>query len=203
MQLLKVYPDRPDEKAVRLLVSLLKRNEVLVIPTATGYAYACHALEPKAIDRIYQIKGYSDTKRPLAVLCLDIAEASKYCRIDDEAFRIIRKHQGRYTFVLPALSKLPKSIKDRKEIGLRLASHPVERAILSDLQAPLILASIPTEEDEEPEYITNPELIAERNTARHLNEQAALIVDAGIIDRHPSTIIDCSNGECHILREGE
>lgn len=33
------------------------------------------------------------------------------------SFRIIRKHQGRYTFVLPALSKLPKSIKDRKEIG--------------------------------------------------------------------------------------
>lgn len=202
MSLLRIYADAPDESSIRDLVSLIERGEVVVLPTSTGYSYACHALQPKAIDKLYRIKGYTNTKRPLAILCADLAEAAKYCRVNDGAFRYIREHGGRYTFILPAVGMLPKSIRQRKELGLRLAEHPIALAVLRELQAPLMLASIPCPEDEDPQDLCNPDLIAELNDARHKSEQAALVVDAGIVERRPSTIVDCCSEEYNVIRQG-
>ena len=57
--------------------------------------------------------------------------------------------------------------------------------------------SIPREEDEE-EYLTDPELIDEKWATR-----VSLVVDGGKIQLKQSTIVDCTDEEPAIVRQGD
>lgn len=203
MSVIKIYPDAPNEQLLEEVSEKLSCGEIGIFPTGTGYCYACDALNQKAVDRLFKIKGYGKSKRGLALLCEDISMASGYCRISNEAFRFIKDHDGRYTFILPALGKLPKTIKDRKEIGLRLSIHPVASGIFKFIENPLMVASINTDNDFTAEDLANPELIAENEERRHHDLQADFIIDSGEVPRRPSEVIDCKQDAFIVVREGE
>ena len=78
------------------------------------------------------------------------------------AFKFIKDHEVNYTFILPASGALPRIFKQRREVGVRLAQHPIGRLLAEHLGNPLITSSLPIEDEDEPEYCTNPELIDER-----------------------------------------
>jgi hypothetical protein len=82
-------------------------------------------------------------------------------------------------------------------VGVRLAQHPIGQLLSEHLGNPLITASLPIEDSDEPEYVTNPELIDER-----FGSFVSGVFDAGDIPLAPSTVVDCTEEPFEILRYG-
>lgn len=194
--LVKLYADAPNYKEVSSVVQALRDGAVIIYPTVTGYAYCCDALQPRAVEAICALKDIDPRKKSLSIMFAGLSEVSEYCKMNDRVFKFIKEHSGNYTFILPPAGSLPKLFKHRKEVGVRLALHPVGRLLLEELGNPLITSSLPIDE-EEPEYATDPELVYER-----FGRQVALVVDGGMVHGGASTIVDCTVEPFEILRLG-
>ena len=109
----------------------------------------------------------------------------------------VRAVEGAFTFILPTSSSLPKIYKNRKTVGVRIPDHAITLALVEALGNPLLTTSVSVD-DEEPEYGTDPELIAER-----YESVADLIIDGGEGGTIPSTTVDCTGDEPVVLREGK
>ena len=195
--LTKIYPDAPDYRQLSLLVDELRDGAVFIYPTSSGYAYCCDTLHQRAIEEICRLKQIDPKKKALSIACASLSQVSEYCKMNDRAFKFIKDHEVNYTFILPASGALPKIFKQRKEVGVRLAQHPIGRLLAEHLGNPLITSSLPLENEEEPEYCTNPELIDER-----FGRGVRTILDAGDIPLAPSTIVDCTEEPFEVLRYG-
>ncbi len=194
--LIKLYADNPNYRELAEVIEALRSGEVIIYPTSTGYAYACDALQGRAVEQICSLKGIDPRRKSLSLMFADLSQVSEYCRMNDRAFRFIKEHKGEYTFILPPSSSLPRILKNRKEVGARLAQHPLARLLTAELGNPFITSSLPPDEDE-PEYTTDPELVDER-----FGSQVRFVVDGGIVRGESSTIIDCTDEPFEVIRLG-
>ena len=166
--LTKIYPDAPDYRQLSLLVDELRDGAVFIYPTSSGYAYCCDALHQRAIEEICRLKQIDPKKKALSIACASLSQVSEYCKMNDRAFKFIKDHEVNYTFILPASGALPKIFKQRKEVGVRLAQHPIGRLLAEHLGNPLITSSLPLENEEEPESHLPPlrSLIVQRSPSK-------------------------------------
>lgn len=195
--LTKIYEQNPSERELRRVVDVLEHDGIIIYPTDSVYAFGCSIRSPKAIERLRRMRG----KQPgdFAVAFADIAQVAEYCRVDNAAFRILKRNlPGPFTFVLTASSRVPdKALEKRRTIGVRIPAHGVARAIVGALGAPLITTSV-KDDDEVVEYTTDPELIHER-----YGREVDLVIDGGTGDNVPTTVVDLTQDEAEVLREGK
>lgn len=194
--LVKIYGQNPSEKELKRVVEALEHDGVVIYPTDSVYAFGCSLRSARAIERLRRLRGRSEDS--LSVVFYDIAQVAEYCRVDNAAFRILKRNlPGPFTFILPASSRVPdKALERRRTIGVRIPSHPVARAVVEALGYPMITASV-KDDDEVVEYTTDPELIEER-----YGREVLLVIDGGIGDNVPTTVVDLTGDEPEILREG-
>lgn len=198
MQLIQIHPDNPNQRSIARIAEALRNGSIVIYPTDTLYAIGCDALNIKAVEKICHIKGINPAKENLSIVCRDLSEAAKYAKIDDAAFKLMRKNlPGAFTFILPAGAHLPKIYKQRKTIGIRIPDNNIPLAIVKELGNPLLSTSVMTDESE-PAYTTCPELLAERYGAK-----IEYIIDGGDGGLEGSTIIDCTGEEPEIARQGK
>lgn len=199
MRILKMYPTSINEKYVDTLVSALRDGAVIIYPTDTLYALACDALNNRAIENICKIKGLDPNRNTLSIVCSDISQASEYVRIDNHAFKMLKKYlPGPFTFILPAATTLPKVFKGRKTVGLRVPDNSIATAIASSLGNPLMSTSVQIDKDE-PYESAMPESLAMKYEGL-----ADYIIDAGDGGIVPSTVVDITDSTSpEVLREGK
>ena len=65
------------------------------------------------------------------------------------------------------------------------------------LDAPIMTTTLPHDDNEDIEYCTDPELIDEK-----FGDIVDLVIDGGISGTEGSTVVDCTNGEPEIIRQG-
>lgn len=195
--LTKIYEQNPSEKELQRVVDVLERDGVVIYPTDSVYAFGCSIRSPKAIERLRRMRGKQPGQQ--AVVFADLAQVAEYCRVDNAAFRILKRNlPGPFTFVLTASSRVPdKALEKRRTIGVRIPANGVARAIVERLGAPLITASV-KDDDEVVEYTTDPELIHER-----YGREVDLVIDGGTGDNVPTTVVDLTQDEAEVLREGK
>lgn len=195
--LIKIYEQNPSEKELQRVVDALENDGIVIYPTDSVYAFGCSLRSPRAIERLRRMKGKD--AEAFAVVFEDMAQVAEYCRVDNAVFRILKRNlPGPFTFVLNASSRVPdKALEKRHTIGIRIPGHAVSRAIVSALGCPLVTSSV-REGDEVVEYTTDPELIHE-----HYGREVALVIDGGIGDNVPTTVVDLTSDEPEILREGK
>lgn len=194
----KLYPKNNDPQVLQQIVDLLNEGGLLILPTDTMYALACHGLKERAIERICQLKEIDPKKNRLSIICYDLSSISEYAKVDNNTFKLMKRNlPGPFTFILPGTTRLPKIFRNRKEVGIRMPDHPITQAITHLLQAPLMCSTLPLDEDEEPEYATDPELIDEK-----WGDLVDLVIDGGIGGTETSTVVDCTDGEVSIIRQG-
>ena len=195
--LAKIYEQNPSEKELRRAVDLLERDEIIIYPTDSVYAFGCSLRSAKAIDKLRRIKGKGNGE--FAVVFENIAQIAEYCRVDNAVFRILKRNlPGPFTFVLAASARIPdKALERRRTIGVRIPANAVARAVVGALGCPMITTSV-KDDDEVVEYTTDPELIHER-----YGSDVALVIDGGIGDNVPTTVVDLTGDEPEILREGK
>lgn len=195
--LTKIYAENPSERELARAAAVLERGGIVVYPTDSVYAFGCSIRSPKAIERMRRIKGKRETT--FSAVFADIAEAAAYCRVDNAAFRILKRSlPGPYTFLLPASSRMPdKALERRRIIGIRIPRNAVARALVGALGCPMLTTSV-RDDDEERAYATDPGLIAER-----YGSAVDLVIDGGAGDIVPTTVVDLTRDEPQVLREGK
>ena len=171
--LIRLYERNPSERELQRIVALLERDGIIVYPTDSVYAVGCSLRAPKAVERLRRLKGKSAAE--FAAVFDGIARIAEYCRVDNAAFRMLKRNlPGPFTFVLPASAQVPdKALGKRRTLGVRIPGHAVARAIVEALGCPLVTTSLPVDA-EEPEYAVDPELIHEC-----YGRDVAAVVDGG------------------------
>lgn len=195
--LVKVHPENPPERIVKQIADCLKDGGVIIYPTDTVYGLGCDIFQPKAVERICRIKGIDPEKANLSFVCSDLSDVSKYARaITTPQYRFIKQYiPGPYTFILPASKEVPKILKSKRNtIGLRVPDHKITHAIAAALGHPILSSSLPGEMVEE---YTDPELIHEK-----FQKLVDIVVDGGIGGMQYSTIVDMTDEQPEIIRQG-
>jgi tRNA threonylcarbamoyl adenosine modification protein (Sua5/YciO/YrdC/YwlC family) len=196
---LKIYEDKPSEAAIKKVVDVLRNGGLVIYPTDTVYGLGCDITNTKALERIAKIKGVKLEKANFSFVCSGLSNLSDYVKqIDTSTFKILKRAlPGPYTFILPGNNDLPKEFRKKKTVGIRVPDNNIALEIVRTLGNPIVSTSI-HDEDEVLEYSTDPELIFEK-----WQNQVDLVIDGGYGDNVGSTIIDLSNYEPVVIREGK
>lgn len=198
--LVKIYPDNPAERLIEQAVACLRQGGVIIYPTDTVYGMGCAIDQHKAIERICQLKGIAPEKAQFSFICYDLSHLADYTKpIDTPTFRLLKQLlPGPFTFILNANGNVPKLLHSKKKtVGIRIPDHSIARELVRRLGTPILSTSL-HDDDEVLEYSTDPELIHEK-----YEDLVDLVIDAGYGELEPSTVVDCSQGEPIILRQGK
>jgi tRNA threonylcarbamoyl adenosine modification protein (Sua5/YciO/YrdC/YwlC family) len=197
---LKLYPENPEEKKILQIVDVLKNGGVIIYPTDTVYGLGCDIFNPKAIDRVLQIKGMKSKKSELSFICYDLSHISEYARsINNPTFKLMKKAlPGPFTFILQSNSKVPKIINaNKKTVGIRVPDNSIPREIVKMLGNPIVTTSL-RDDDDMQEYATDPELIFEK-----YQNDVDIVIDGGYGQLVASTVVDCTDDyEIKVIRQG-
>jgi len=198
-ELLKIYPENPNPKALQKVVEVLKRGGVVIYPTDTVYGLGCDITNIKALERIAKIKGIKLERSNFSFICYDLSNLSDYViQIETPIFKLLKRTlPGPYTFILPGANTLPHPFKKKKTVGIRIPDNSIALGIVEALGNPIVSTSI-HDEDEILEYTTDPELIYEKWSSK-----VDLVIDGGYGDNQPSTVIEVKGTEVSLIREGK
>ena len=198
-ELLKIYPENPNPKAIQKVVETLKKGGLIIYPTDTVYGLGCDITNMKALDRIARIKGVKLERSNFSFICHDLSNLSDYVtQIETPIFKLLKRTlPGPYTYILPGASTLPHPFKKKKTVGIRIPDNSIALEIVKSLGNPIVSTSI-HDDDEILEYSTDPELIHEK-----WNSKVDLVIDGGYGDNQQSTVIEVNGTELSVIREGK
>ena len=198
----KIYNDNPNQREVRRVADLLQQGGIVVLPTDTLYAFACSMEFKRSVETIAQLKGFSLKKAKYSMLCSSLSMASEYVRpMSKDLFSLLKQClPGPYTFVMDANTNVPRNyLNPNKTIGVRVPSNTILQAVVEAVGCPLIGTSVRRVDEEiESEYLTDPELIHDSWGSR-----VDLVVDGGLGEDLPSTVVNCAGGEMEVIRYGK
>lgn len=197
--LLKLYENNNNPADLQQVIDILNDSGIIIYPTDTMYAIGCHGLKERAIERICQLKGIDPKKNNLSIICYDLSSISEYAKVDNNTFKLMKRNlPGPFTFILNGTTRLPKIFRNRKEVGIRMPDNSIIQEIARLLDAPIMTTTLPHDEKDDIEYITDPELIEEK-----FGNIVDLVIDGGIGDTKASTIVSLTNDEVEIIRQGK
>ncbi|MES2514783.1 MAG: L-threonylcarbamoyladenylate synthase [Bacteroidota bacterium] len=198
--LLRLNYDNPHPKDVQFVIDCLKNDGVIIYPTDTVYSIGCDITRPKAIEKLCKLKNIKPEKANFSFVCSDLSHLSNFARpIPNSIFRIMKKAlPGPYTFILEANNNVPKLLKqNKKTVGIRVPDNVICNTIIMALGNPIITTSLHNIDDEIMDYYTDPEVIH-----REYEHRVDMVIDGGFGNLYASTVIDCSQDEPMVLREG-
>ncbi len=182
------------------IISCLKNGGIIIYPTDTVYALGCDITNQKAIEKLCRLKGIRPEKSHFSFICSDLSHLSEFTRaIPNHIFRIMKKAlPGPYTFILEANGNVPRLLKqNKKTVGIRVPDNAICKEIVEALGNPLISTSLIDTSDDVVEYFSDPEVIHQQ-----YQDKVDMVIDGGYGNIYPSTVLDCSNDEVEVLREG-
>ncbi|NLZ72241.1 MAG: threonylcarbamoyl-AMP synthase [Bacteroidales bacterium] len=196
--MLKLYEKNNNPEEIQKVIDILNDGGLIIYPTDTRYAIGCHAMKERAVEEICKIKGIDVQKNNLSIICYDLSSVSQFAKMDNSVFKLMKRNlPGPFTFILNGTNKLPKIFRNRKEIGIRMPDEPIIQEIARVLDEPIMTTTVPYDPSDEIEYVTNPELIHEK--FGHLVD---LVIDGGVGHVLESTIVDYTNNDFEIVRQG-
>jgi tRNA threonylcarbamoyl adenosine modification protein (Sua5/YciO/YrdC/YwlC family) len=185
----------PQGRRLKAAGDVLRDGGLVIYPTDSVYGLGCDLFNKKAVERIYQIKG-NDKRKLLSFICPDLKGIAEYAYVSNSAYKIMRHLlPGPYTFILPATKQVPRILlENRKTVGIRVPENKICQALLSEFGLPIISTSACLPDQG---FLIDPNDIAE-TFARTVD----LFLDAGPGGSYPSTIVDLTQAEPIVIRQG-
>ncbi|HTL80274.1 MAG TPA: L-threonylcarbamoyladenylate synthase [Bacteroidia bacterium] len=182
---------------ISFAAELLRKGELVAIPTETVYGLAANALNTEAVLKIYETKG-RPLFNPLIVHVHDVKQFEKYAKeIPELVYKLAEKFSpGPLTFVLRKKDIVPDIVTGGGEtVALRVPGHPLTLGLLKQLEFPLAAPS------------ANPFGYISPVNAWHVKEQLdgkiPYILDGGnCMVGVESTVIAVHGNEIELLRVG-
>lgn len=178
-------------------VAILKAGGVVVFPTETSYGLAADATNPKAVARVFAIKGRG-WKKSFPLIAADLKMAEKYAFLSPALKKIAKNYwPGPLTIVAPLRRaiKVPSGVVRDSAVAVRVSSHPTARALARRLGRPIVSTSA--------NLSGRPTCYSVAAVKKQLGHQPDGYLDAGRLPRRkPSTIIMEKSGKIVVLRQG-
>lgn len=197
-QFFTIHPDNPNPRLIRQAAAMLRDGGIVVYPTDSCYALGCHLDDKDAVARIRQIRQL-DEHHHMTLMCRDLSEISRYARVDNSKFRLLKSNTpGSYTFILDATKEVPRRLQHpkRSTIGIRVPDHPVALALLEELGEPMCSSTLILPDEVSP--LNDAGLIREL-----LEKKVELVIDGGSVGVDFTTVIDLTGDAPVLLRRGK
>ncbi|MGE5845850.1 MAG: L-threonylcarbamoyladenylate synthase [Ignavibacteria bacterium] len=194
MEYYELHPVNPQLRFINKAVEVLKGGGIIIYPTDTVYGIGCDIFNKDALEKIFAIKNGGN--RLFSFVCANLKDIAKYAKVSDYAYRTM-KHllPGPYTFILPAAKQVPKKLwSKRKTVGIRVPKHQVCLKLVEELGNPVISTSATGKNGE---LIFDPVEIRDR-----FSKQVDLMLSSGNLSGDVSSVIDLSEDEPEVIREG-
>ena len=185
------------DAAVERAAQMLRRGEVVALPTETVYGLAANAFDAGAIQRIFEVKG-RPAHNPIIVHVSDLTMARRCAAQWPElACKLAAAFwPGPLTMVVARSNEIANAVTANGDtVGLRWPSHPLMQAVIRACGFPLAAPSANRSNEISP---TNAE-----HVSRSLGELVPLIIDGGQSQVGiESTVLDITTTPPRLLRPG-
>ncbi|MBK7506273.1 MAG: threonylcarbamoyl-AMP synthase [Bacteroidetes bacterium] len=198
--LIEIHPKNPDERKIKQVVDCLKNGGLIIYPTDTVYGLGCDIYNTKAIEKLARLKGIKPEKANFSFICNDLSHISEYTiGLETTVFKLMKRTlPGPFTYILKANNSIPKLFKNNKKtVGVRIPDNQIARTIVKELGNPIVSTSIHNG-DAIIDYLNDPYEIHEQ-----FEKLVDIVIDGGMGDIEPSTIVDCTGDEPTIIRQGK
>jgi tRNA threonylcarbamoyl adenosine modification protein (Sua5/YciO/YrdC/YwlC family) len=196
-EILTVTPDSPEARAIERAAALIRRGEVIAIPTDTFYGLAADPFNLMAVARVYDIKGRPERKA-LPILVASVEQAQQLAAfLPDEFFILAEKFwPGALTIVTDATPRLPLKVTGNTgRVALRLPDSKVPAALIAAAGGPVTGTSA--------NLSGFAACISAPQVVKQMGERIPLILDGGESKaKLASTVVELRGDEWIILREG-
>lgn len=174
-------------------VEALRSGGTVIYPTETCYGIGCDALDEKAIKEIYEIKQRPQDK-PLTVIVDSLGMAERYCTLSSLEQRLCERFMpGPLTLLAAKNDNVPGVLNDR--FAFRVPASELCRNLASGLKRPVVATSA--------NLSGQPASYSVDEIDPAVIEHIDVILDGGRLEERPSsTIVEVTDGELHIVREG-
>jgi len=186
--------------ALRAAAEALADGDVVAVPTDTVYGLAVDPAQPAAVARLFDLKGRpGDVPLPVLVGGPDQVDLIAG-RLEPAARHLADRYwPGPLTLVVPRRRGFAVDLGGppaaRQTVGVRWPDHPVVVA-LCELLGPLAVTSANLHGAPP---ATTAGAVAQEFTGR---AQPVLVLDGGVCDGVPSTVVECRGPASKCLREG-
>jgi L-threonylcarbamoyladenylate synthase len=190
----------PDALATRRAVELLRKGEIVALPTETVYGLAADALDPIAVAKVFEAKERPRFD-PLIVHLPSRDWLEKIADLSQQNQQLIleladRFWPGPFTIVLQKRSIVPEIVTAGMDtVAVRISAHPVFAEIVQLFGKPLAAPSA--------NRFGRVSPTAAQHVFDELNGRIQLVIDAGPTEHGlESTIVSVRGNNIDILRRG-
>jgi L-threonylcarbamoyladenylate synthase len=188
---------KADPPGIEEAAQTILQGGVVAFPTETFYGLAADALNERALQKIFQIKGREESK-PILLLVPDRGWVPGLARkISPLAQRLMEKFwPGPLTLVFEALPHLPAILTaNTGKVGLRISSHPVAQSLVHAVGRAITGTSA--------NLSGQPSISTAEGVSQALGEELDAILDGGkTAGGLGSTVLNVSGISTQVLREG-
>ena len=176
------------------IVSILKNDGVISVPTDTVYGLCARIKTKKAHDKLVKVKNRPEEK-PFPIMCANIKQIKSIGIVNETADKIIKSFMpGPITLVLSKNKELPDYVTSGKEtIAVRMATTDVLKEVIEKVFSPLFMTS------------ANKSGEAPCNNLDEIEKACPLLdgmIEGEVLFGKSSTIVDCTSNEIKLLRDG-
>jgi L-threonylcarbamoyladenylate synthase len=181
--------------AIRHALEILHTGGIVAFPTDTVYGVGAFAFDGQAVQSIYTAKD-RPIEKAIPILISDMKDLDK---IALDIPKIAQKLASRFwpgplTILFPKKPHLPEAVSVTSAVGVRIPDHEIARTLLR-AAGPMAVTSANVSGQASP--TTAAEVFAQ------LDGRIELIMDGGKTPGGmPSTLVDCTEDEIRVLREG-
>ena len=197
-QFFQIHPDNPQLRLIWQAVTIICDGGLIAYPTDSSYAFGWSINNKTAIERVQQLRQ-TDKNHNFTLVCRDLSDIGTYAKVDNSQYRLLRSMTpGPFTFILRASKEVPRRLQNSKSktVGIRVPDHAIVQSLLDELNEPLMSSTLILANDDLP--LNDPDEIREQ-----LERQLELIIDGGSCGPEPTTVVDLSDGEPQLLRQGK
>lgn len=190
-------PQKEIEDKISAAAKILRQGGLVGIPTETVYGLGANALDPEAVQRIYEAKGRPQDN-PLILHITGAQWLPRYCEdIPPVAYVLARKFwPGPLTMILKRKNVVPdKTAAGLDTVAVRCPNHPVTLAIIREAGVPIAAPSANTS--------GRPSCTSAQDVLEDMDGKIAAVVDGGPCTVGvESTILDLTCQPPRLLRPG-
>ena len=196
-ELLRVSADNPEPRPIEHAAQLIRRGEVIAVPTDTFYGLAADPFNLAAVARIYEIKGRAERKA-LPILVASLEQAQELAGdLPDSFFPLAERFwPGALTLVVKASSRVPLKVTGNTgRVALRLPNSKIPCALIAAAGTPLTGTSA--------NLSGFAACVDATQVVKQMGERLPLVLDGGRSKALlASTVIELRGEEWTVLREG-
>lgn len=196
-EMLRVSLENPNPAAMRYAADLIRRGELVAIPTDTFYGIAADPFNLAAVEQIYQVKGRPET-RALPILVNSVAQGLSLSRDVPYSFHKLAAKfwPGPLTLLVEASTGIPLKITaNTGNVAVRWPKSAIVSAIIDLVKGPITGTS--GNISGMPACATAIELLEQ------MGDRLPLIIDGGETPGHlASTIVKLEGEDWTVMREG-